>query len=205
MSARSGFVELGVVTEGLRAAPIVSETYWGYVVRPPEAYLERAAVIEIVSTFAGVLMFFAAYGHWLLPGTDLSLSVIPVKLVSTLIFAAMGAALIWTGRQGMVQELHVDTKKEEIRLVQRNRHGEGRLIALFAFKEIASVVLKRSKSAFSPTRLSLRIARSGGFVDILPSDENELLPIRDRLIVDMSPRFRSDSTSRRLPKSPAAA
>ena len=32
--------------------------------------------------------------------------------------------------------------------------------------------------------------RDGRVIDILPSDEMELLPIRDRLIVDMSPRFR---------------
>jgi hypothetical protein len=204
MASQSGFVELGGPNDGLRAAPIVCETYWGYVIRPAEPFLERAAIIEIAATFAGVLMFCAAYGHWLLPGSDFSAMMIPVKIVSTLIFAAFGATLFWVGRQGMVQEMHVDRVKSEIRLVQRNRHGEGRVIAMFRFQEVASVVLRRSKSPFSPTRLALRMARSGGMVDILPSDENELLPIRDRLIVDMSPRFRGPPQVRQVRVSEAA-
>lgn len=204
MASQDGFAELGGPSEGVRAAPIVSETYWGYVVRPAEPYLERAAIIEIAATFAGVLVFCAAYGHWLLPGSDFSAMMIPIKIVSTLIFAVFGATLIWVGRQGMVQEMHVDRLKSEIRLVQRNRHGDGRMTASFRFRDVASVVLRRSKSPFAPARLALRIARSGGMVDILTSDENELLPIRDRMIVDMSPRFREAAPVRRLrPGEPA--
>ena len=195
MSTHSGFVELGVPNEGLRAAPIVSETYWGYVIRPSEPFLERAALIEIAASFAGVLLFLAAYGQWLLPGSNMSRDVLPMKLVSTLVFAGLGAGLVWIGRQGMVQEMHVDCRKEEIRLVQRNRHGDGKLVAQYAFSDVASVVLRRSKSRIIPSRLCLRLARGGGFVDILPSEESQLLPIRDRLIVDMSPRFRQPATA----------
>ena len=189
MGSRSGFVELGLPNDGLRAAPIVTETYWGYVVRPAEPFLERAAIVEIVATFAGVLVFFSAYGHWLLPGVDLAPDVLPLKVAMTLIFAVVGATLIWIGRTGMVQELHIDTSKDEVRLVQRNRHGEGRLNDLFNFNAVASVVLQRAGSSLLPARLCLRM-RDGRVIDILPSDEMELLPIRDRLIVDMSPRFR---------------
>ena len=49
MIARNGFAELGLPKEGLRAAPIVSETYWGCVIRPAEPLLERAALIEIAA------------------------------------------------------------------------------------------------------------------------------------------------------------
>jgi hypothetical protein len=191
MNSRSGFVELGVTNEGLRAAPIVSETYWGYVIRPAEPCLERAALVEILATFSGILVFLAAYGQWLLPGSDLSISVVPLKLVSTVIFVALGATLVWIGRMGMVQELHVDRVKAELRLVQRNRLGHGRLVGQIAFAEVSSVVLLRSRTPVLPSRLSIRLAGEKGRVDLLPSDEEQLLPIRDRLISDLSPRFRA--------------
>lgn len=193
MNSRSGFVELGVTNEGLRAAPIVSETYWGYVIRPAEPFLERAALVEILATFSGVLVFMAAYGQWLLPGSDLSISVVPLKLVSTVIFVVLGATLVWIGRMGMVQELHVDRLKAELRLVQRNRSGHGRLVGQIAFREVSSVVLLRSRTPVLPSRLSIRLAGEKGQVDLLPSDEEQLLPIRDRLISDLSPRFRAEA------------
>jgi hypothetical protein len=191
MNTRAGFVELGVATDGPRAAPIVSETYWGYVIRPAEPFLERAALVEMLATFSGILVFLAAYGQWLLPGSDVSSSLLPIKLVSTVVFAALGATLVWIGRMGMVQELHVDRTKSELRLVQRNRSGQGRLVGQFAFKDVASVVLIRSRTAMLPSRLSIRLAGRRGQVDLLPSDESLLLPVRDRLIADLSPRFRS--------------
>jgi hypothetical protein len=203
MTAHSGFVELEVPNEGARSAPFVSETYWGYVIRPPEPQLERAAVIEMVAIFAGVLLFLAAYGQWLLPGADAADGVIGLKLVSTVLFAVLGGSLAWLGRRGMVQELHVDRLKSQLRLVQRNRHGEGRLTAVFAFSDIGSVVLKRSKTPWRTARLCLRLAGSGSFVEVLVAAEVELLPIRDRLIVDMSPRFRADPRPHR-PSRPQA-
>ena len=187
-----------VPTEGPRAAPIVIETYWGYVIRPSELFLERAALLEIVSGFVGVFVFCAAYGHWLLPGSDLSPEALPMKLVSTVLFAALGASLVWIGRKGMVQEMHIDTVKQEVRLVQRNRSGDGQLVGLYAFEDVSSVVIRRSKSALSPSKLGLRLAGSGSLIEIVPSDEDELLPIRNRLIGDMSPRLRQPEPSLRI-------
>lgn len=190
--ARAGFVALTPSAEGPRAAPILSETYWGYVIRPSMPVLERAAMVEMAATFCGILVVMAAYGQWLLPGTSFSPALMPMKLAFTLIFVALGATLIWIGRMGMVQELHVDRVKEELRLVQRNRCGEGRLVCQIAFAEISSVVLLRSRHPLMPSRLSIQLSGSHGQMDLLPADEATLLPIRDRLIADLSPRFRTD-------------
>jgi hypothetical protein len=187
MGARNGFVELGTPTEGLRAAPIVSETYWGYVIRPSEPYLERAALIEMLATFSGILVFLSAYGQWLLPGADLSRDLMPLKLVITVVFAVLGATLVWIGRMGMVQELHVDRSKSELRLVQRNRHGHGRMAGRIGFEDIASVIIASPRLPMATARLSLRLT-SGDHVDLLPCDPDQLLPIRDRLIVDVAPQ-----------------
>lgn len=192
MATKGGFVELGVPTEGLRAAPIVSETYWGYVIRPSEPFLERAAMVEMLAMFSGIIVFLSAYGQWLLPGADFSPALMPLKLVSTVIFAVLGASLIWVARMGMVQELHVDRTKQEIRLVQRNRQGHGRLVAQIAFADVASILISRPRTPWTPARLCIRL-NAGGHVDLLPSHPDLLLPVRDRLIVDMSPRFRARS------------
>ena len=147
----------------------------------------------------------AAYGHWLLPGSDLSPDVLPLKMASTLLFAILGAGLIWIGRQGMVQETHLDRVKQEIRLVQRNRRGGGRLVDTIQFSEVASVVLRRTKAPLVPARLSLRLKRSSGFVDLVQGQERLLLPLRDRLFVDMSPKFQAPLTPRELRQSRAVA
>lgn len=200
--SHAGFVELEAPAEGPRSAPILSETYWGYVIRPSEPFLERAAMVEMMATFSGILVFLAAYGQWLLPGTDLSAPLLPIKLVSTVIFAALGATLCWIGRMGMVQELHVDRVKSELRLVQRNRTGQGRMVGQIPFGQVSSVVLLRSRTPLMPARLSIRLTGERGQVDLLPSDEDVLLPIRDRLIADLSPRFRSE---RKEPRRNASA
>jgi hypothetical protein len=205
MEGRNGFVELEVPTDGLRAGPIVSETYWGYVIRPPEPHLERAALIEMVATFSGMLVLFAAYGQWLLPGADLSASLLPLKLVSTAIFAVLGGTLVWIGRMGMVQELHVDRTRQELRLVQRNHQGRGRLLTRIAFDEATTVLIRAPRIPFTPARLCLRLT-GGQTIDLLPSAIDELLPIRDRLIADLEPRFRSpEANARSVRRSHAAA
>jgi hypothetical protein len=190
MVGRNGFVELEAPTEGLRAAPIVSETYWGYVIRPSEPALERAAMVEMAATFSGILVLLSAYGQWLLPGADLSPSVMPLKMVSTVIFALLGATLVWIGRVGMVQELHVDRGRHELRLVQRNRHGHGRLVGQIPFARVTMALIREPRLPMTQARLSLRL-ENGDQVDLVPSAAAELLPIRDRLLADLAPRFRS--------------
>ena len=190
MPADTSFTDLATPTQGARPAPIVSETDWGFVIRPAEPMLERAALFEMASTFGGVLVLLAAFGHWLLPGSNLTPDLVPLKLVSTLLFAGLGAGLVLNARQGMVRELHLDRAKRELRLVQRNRYGAGRLAGAFAFDDVATVALQPS-APFAAARLSLRLDRDDSTVDLLAADEAELLPIRDRLIVEMSPRFRA--------------
>lgn len=198
MSVRNGFVELGVSTEGLRAAPVVSRTYWGYVLRPAEPLLERAALIELAALVSGIVVLAAAAGHWVLPGSTFAPEVLPLKLMSTVLFAALGLVLLWTARKGLVQEMHVDKVKLEVRLVMRNRRGDGREVARLPFSDVSAVVLRRSKTPVTPSCLALRLAQTGALVDILPSDAEHLTPLRDRLIADMSPRFRHVVSPRRV-------
>lgn len=204
MIGKTGFVELGTPTDGLRAAPIVSETYWGYVIRPSEPFLERAALVEMMATFSGILILFSAYGQWLLPGADLSAALIPLKMVTTVIFALLGATLVWIGRMGMVQELHVDRGRQELRLVQRNRQGRGQLVAQIPFADVTTVLIGAPRLPVAHARLSLRL-ENGDQVDLLPSAAAELLPIRDRLLADMAPRFRSPEPMPRPVRSSRAA
>lgn len=189
MKAKQQFVELDAAEEGHRLAPIVSETYWGYVVRPAEPVLERSAMIEILAMISGILVMVLALGQWLLPGADLSSGVLPLKVISTLIFAALGVSLIWMARMGLVEELHVDRSKSELRLVQRNRQGHGRLVAAVAFGDVASVRILAGQLPLQGDRLAI-VTVDGRDVKMLPSAHDQLLPVRDRLLGDLSPRFR---------------
>jgi len=191
MTIQSNFAELGADGDAPRAAPIVSETYWGYVVRPSEPLLERAALIEMIATFSGVLAFMAAFGIWLLPGADDSAQVWPFKLAGTAVFVLFATWLIWTARTGRVRELHLDRAKREIRIVARNRKGQGRLLSVHPFASVASIVLRHHASGMFPARLCLRLADSGQVLNVARSGADELLPIRDRLVADLSPRFAS--------------
>ncbi len=90
--------------------------------------------------------------------------------------------------------------------MQRNRHGEGRLVGVYRLRRGGKRGAEALEDTVPPSRLCLRLARNGA-VDrhCCRRDEVELLPIRDRLIVDMSPRFRPVEPPRHLTPSPVYA
>jgi hypothetical protein len=163
--------------------PVVSNTHWGYVVRPAEDVMARSAILEMAAMFGGVLLYMFAIGQWLLPGSLQNASVLPMKIVLTVIPMGLGLYLITMARHGLVRELQLDWVKGELRFVMRNRLGVGRLARKMPFREVARIM-----SAAGPGRVAnLVLHLSGGHesVSVLKADVDEVAKVRDLLQKDV--------------------
>ncbi|MEO8531167.1 MAG: hypothetical protein ABI459_08075, partial [Deltaproteobacteria bacterium] len=120
--------------------PVVSNTHWGYVVRPAEDVMARSAVLEMAAMFGGVFLYMFAIGQWLLPGSLQDVSVLPMKIMLTVLPMGLGLYLITLARHGLVRELQLDWVKGELRFVMRNRLGVGRLARKMPFREVARIM-----------------------------------------------------------------
>jgi hypothetical protein len=176
----TSFAEYGMTLNELKAPPVVSDTHWGYILRPSEEMMARAALLEIAATFSGVLILMLAYAQWMLPGSSDAPDLLAMKLAISVILSIFSVVLILAGQRGLVMELQMDRTKQELRLVQRSRRGYGRMIRRMSFADVSSVFLERSKSQRS-ARLCLRLARTNEVVAILTSDQSHLLELRNDL------------------------
>jgi hypothetical protein len=170
---------------GVRASGL-NETLWGYVIRPGDRTITRAAYGEMVATFIGILLGMAAYGQWLLPGSINDIDMLPIKIGSTVILFTVGALLYFMSRRGMCPEFQVDLQRRQIRRAVRNRRGIPTQTEVLDFSALDGAFLRRTKSAFIPDRLYVRRAKQS-LIEVSSGREVDLAPILKRLIEDLRP------------------
>ncbi|MGB5558461.1 MAG: hypothetical protein WBN04_10675 [Paracoccaceae bacterium] len=163
----------------------VSETDWGYIIRPGDQALTRAAYGEMAASFGGVLLGMSAFGLWLIPGTNGSADLVPFKLGATVIFFVGAAFLYLIARRGLCQEVHIDLVRRVLRTARRNRHGNATPVWAVPIAEVESVFMQRAKSSFLRNRLCVRFAGDRTATEIAVAPESELAPILQRLSVDL--------------------
>jgi hypothetical protein len=190
MNAHAGFADLAVTSEDRRHEPMVNETFWGYIVRPPQGAMSFFALSEIGAVFSGVLLMMLGAGQWLIPGAILTEDLLSMKIVTTTLFISIGLMLFWIGRRGLVQELHLDRLRGELRFIQRNHAGQSRLVGRLPFDQVESVFIHRSEIRGAKSKLYLREAGRRSARLLYAAKEAELIGVRDRLIDEMSPKKR---------------
>ncbi len=178
----------------------VTGTSWGYIIRPGQGTLVRAAYGEMAASFAAVLLGMAAYGFWLIPGSNATADLVPFKIAGTVIFFVMAGMLYLIARRGLCYEVHIDLHRRVLRTARRNRHGRATPVSAVPIAEVESVFLQRAKSAFMRNRLCVRITGERGVTAITEGTEAELAPLLQRLTLDL----RKEVAEVKQPRLPAA-
>ncbi len=91
MDRQAGVFNRVVSGSGRKAAVSVTDTNWGYIIRPGENALMRAAYGEMAASFAGVLLGMGAYGLWLLPNATDAADLLPFRIAGTVVFFVTAA------------------------------------------------------------------------------------------------------------------
>ncbi len=169
-----------------RSAPGLVGTNWGYVIRPCENVLVRAAYGEMTAVFFAVLTGMAAYGQWLIPGSNASAELIPFKIAGTVIFFVIAGMLYLIARRGLCHEVHVDLKQRELRTARRNRRGRATPVSAVAMDDVERVFLQRAKASLLRSRLCVKLAGQTALMEIAEGSEAELAPILQRLALDLN-------------------
>ena len=175
------------VVNGARqvAAVNVTDTEWGYIIRPGENALMRAAYGEMAASFVAVLLGLSAYGLWLLPNSTDVAALLPFKIAGTAIFFVMAAMLYLIARRGLCYEVHVDLQRKVLRTARRNRHGRATAVRSVPISEIESVFLQRAQTGFMRSRLCVRVTGERGLTEVAVGYERTLAPILDRMARDL--------------------
>ena len=166
----------------------VLEMEWGYIVRKGAKARRRAAIGEMAA-LAGCMLFGAgAFLQWLAPGSATSAEMLPFKLGATVFLFALSAVLYFVARNGLGQEIHVDTMRGLIRIVRRNQQGEPSLLGSYPFCEVASVFAKRNKAPFMPDHLFMQPRGASDAIEITCGPSKELEQLLERIRADLQAR-----------------
>lgn len=185
MDRQAGVFNRVVSGSGRKAAVSVTDTNWGYIIRPGENALMRAAYGEMAASFAGVLLGMGAYGLWLLPNATDAADLLPFRIAGTVVFFVTAALLYLIARRGLCYEVHVDLQRRVLRTARRNRHGRATPIRSVPIAEIESVYLQRAQASFMRNQLCVRIAGERGQTQVAVGSEAELAPILQRMTPDL--------------------
>lgn len=163
----------------------VSDTFWGYVVRPGRKAHDRAAVGEMIATFASMMLAMAAYAQWLLPGANTDTEVLPFKIAATVIFAFLASLLFLIARRGLCYEVQIDKQRGVVRTVRRNRHGASTQTGLFAFHDIDRIVIKPSLLPVQRYLLLIQPGANMPEIEVAVGLAEDLEPVLTRMSLDL--------------------
>lgn len=161
------------------------ETHWGYVITSDTAANARAATVEMLCSFSGVILVLTAFGQWLAPGLTFAEREVLFMSLSSVLYAALGMVLLWYARRGVALETQIDVARGEVRTCSRNRHGTAHIRGLTRFADVGSAFIYRSRSALSPSRLYLRFRDTNMLIEVAQGSARELEMLLDRVASDV--------------------
>lgn len=186
----------------------IDETNWGYIVSRG-ARARRIAGFGEVAAVAACLMFGTfAYAPWVLPVSISNVDVLPYKISATIMFFVFSALLYIMSRRGLSFEVQIDTRRRIVRTARRNRANTVTQIEQFAFSDIKSVHMKRSKSPMAVGQIFLNPTGSNRAVLVASGPARDLEPVLRRMIADMreaAPVRAADSGFGNVAKRPPGA
>lgn len=181
--------KVGHVETPAEAAPEtfeLEETYWGYVIRPRGVVPAGVVIARGMSWMIGICALLGAAGLWLVPEAVFpSSDPATGRIGASVLLVGVAGLLLWLSTRGAAPELQVDRRLGELREVLRNRAGQPRLVARYAFAEIGSVHLDRAQMKPGQVRLVLRYGNTAQTFPVAAGPEARLTGLRDRLGQDI--------------------
>lgn len=91
--------------------------------------------------FAGVVLMLSALGIWILSGPLWDAEMMLVRLAISVLFMSLGLMLLHAGRGRVRDEVHLDTRAQQLRHVQRGRDGIARTRQTFAMSDLGEITV----------------------------------------------------------------
>ncbi|MEE9389325.1 MAG: hypothetical protein V3U96_12030 [Paracoccaceae bacterium] len=153
-------------------------------------------------------MFFAtaSFAQWLIPGSLYDGEILPLKLSGTVVFFAVSALLYRIARRGMSEVVQIDTLRQKVTVLRRNRYGRSTRKVGLSFSDIGSVFIRRSKTDMVPSSMFMRHRTGGVAIHLVSGPARELEPLLDRIQADCREAVgQAAATTGRLPVKPSSA
>lgn len=169
------------------AGPVVLQTEWGYSLGEQASSQPCNMLLRKLGKFLGVAFALFILGFWVLqsasPAND------PVLLIMKLgvsgLFVGIGWLLYNYGSSAAPVESHVDLERKEVRRGILARNGQFELDICIDFAEITSIVIAAETADADEVALFARLDDSSDAIEIISGTEEQLVPIRDRLVRDL--------------------
>ena len=147
------------------AAPLLSETYWGFIVRSSERVPFGVQASQSVAMVVGASLAAAILGIWGMPSMSIQFDSFFLRAGLTAVFGAMSFLLISYANRGVTSELQFDFGLGEVREVIGNRSGKSQLLAHYGFDAFVGLSIDRSSG--DPSHVGLVLQHQDRAHDIL--------------------------------------
>lgn len=123
------------------------------------------SVISAVTRFGGAVLILAGVGIWLVPVVAGDGMMVLMKLLVSILFAVLGLVMLDWGRDGGMDEIHLDPGARQLTHIRRQCDGVARVCARFGFDELSDIRLRDGMLTV--------IANSGAVLVQLPVEKVE--------------------------------
>lgn len=185
MQMHTGEIGQVLISTRRKSTISVGETTWGYIIGQGVAARRRAGIGELLAVFGCLFFGTVAFGQWLIPDSAYSDGALGLRISGTIMLFVFASLLYLMARRGLSVECHVDTKRDMVRLVRRNREGGTMIWSSFAFSEIGSVFIKRSKSNETVDKMYMRPKSMDTAILVATGASWQLEPLLDRVQRDL--------------------
>ncbi|MBV1896238.1 MAG: hypothetical protein KUG70_07250 [Rhodobacteraceae bacterium] len=103
------------------------------------AQVGSAAIVSIILQICGTALILTAPALWLLPGSNVSADLLPIKLGMTLLFFLCGLVLLMRNHSDAQPEVYFDPIRREMRVLQRNDRGRPETILRRSYDTLGAV------------------------------------------------------------------
>lgn len=174
MTDTAGFqgrtVPVASVTE-FPTAPLLKETYWGFVVQSTARAPSWLIGIQAITMVLGAGFAAATLGMWSIPSAAIQVDSFYMRLGVSAFFAVAAYLFISYANRGVASELQFDLGLGEVREVLRSRSGKSVLQAHFGFDAFVGMTVDRS--AGDPAEVHLILKHQDENQNILVSTGTE--------------------------------
>ena len=137
-------------------APILKETYWGFVVNSTAQIPVWVHLTQAISLIFGAGFAAATLGIWAVPSAALQIDSLLIRTGLSVFFVIAAYLLIMFANRGVASELQVDQGLGEVREVIRSRSGKSVLLSHYGFDAFVGMTIDRSAGDPQSVHLILR-------------------------------------------------
>ena len=153
------------------AAPLLSETYWGFVVKSTAITPAWLVGAQAISMVLGAGFAAATIGIWGIPSAAIQVDSFYMRVGLSVFFALSAYYFIAYANRGIASELQIDQGLGEVREVLVSRSGKSVLQAHFGFDAFVGMTVDRS--AGDPTGIRLVLLHQDEAQNILVATGTE--------------------------------